>query len=264
MHLRELALLLVAFLFCCAASAPAQNPTPSKGESQKKAADQTPNDRERKNEPTKTTTVGVNDPARTAKEPTSKQSLEQSDIKWTDKVVAIIAILAFFVSLFAVKYSHALINLERPWVTIYPTPEEWPFKQIPTNFPLPFGIRWDEINLGRTPAFVLKFSASPRILDLPLPDTRPKYTPSDKDLPPFFLPPNGERPHESGSGCLITKNEFDAIIQGGKAIVLYGFLKYEDTIRKKQHVSRFCFKWFYKDGRPTYSPVGPPDWIEYT
>ena len=35
----------------------------------------------------------------------------------------------------------------------------------------------------------------------------------------------GERPHESGSVCFVTKSDYDAIVKGQKAIVLYGFLQ---------------------------------------
>jgi hypothetical protein len=188
----------------------------------------------------------------------------------TIRISIYMAIIGSLYTLFAVWQWLAIkrqVNLERPWVTIYPRrdPVNWPFSvegqlRIP---PFHVEVIWDQFNYGRSPAFVNKFSVSLRILNLPLSETRPPYKPSD-DIAPLFLAPNGAQPHDSRLIKQIGQDKFNSIIIGEKAIVLFGFLEYEDTIHKKQHISRFCFQWFYDDGRPTYSPVGPKDWIEYT
>jgi len=176
--------------------------------------------------------------------------------------------------------THALANLERPWVVIYPRkpsywphPEvfkrssHWPFTETPSEYPVTVEVAWDQFNFGRSPALVAKFSASLRLWDMPVTDDlKPDYKPPD-DVAPLFLAPNGEKPHDSRLFKTLSRQEFlaiRAIRAGEKAIVLYGSLEYEDTIENDSHKTRFCMLWYYKDGRPFYSPAGPKNYIEFT
>jgi len=101
-------------------------------------------------------------------------------------------------------------------------------------------------------------------LHLPIPEGLEYASPDP--VAPFFLAPNGEKPHETGRWITIDdENELSEFIRGEKAIILYGFLEYRDTIKKIDlHKTRFFMSWFYKDGAPTYSPVGAKSYIEYT
>ena len=158
-----------------------------------------------------------------------------------------------------------LANLERPWVLIYPAdPEAWPSANDAVPLSFVTGTLVSEINYGRSPAFVKRVSISLRILDWPLPNTRPDYTSAD-DVPPLFLAPNGERPHTVRMSIRISGEEFREICQGNKCLTLYGYVEYEDTINKDSHITRFCSSWFYReDGIRIFRPVGPESWIEYT
>ena len=155
-----------------------------------------------------------------------------------------------------------VVNLECPWVLVIPdNPLYWPhIEGVQNSFAM--RVQFTETNMGRSPAFITAILASLKVADYPLPET-PDYRETEH-LAPFFLSPNGIRPHQVEFVKTLTRADFDSILRREKCLLFYGFVEYDDTIHTDRHVTRFCAYWFYEKGEIRFSPVGPRSYIEYS
>ncbi len=163
----------------------------------------------------------------------------------------------------ASRQTGLIFGHERAWIMVRPkTPINWPLPpEASIGFPLTLTTEWSAINVGKTPAFMRKIVVGLTIIDLP-PQQRPEY-PIPYPFAQFIIPPGGD--HSSiTSPVTISQEMYQDIRNGEKWLVFYGFVEYEDTLERLQHITRFCSFWQYINGTPWFQPVGPPDWVEYT
>jgi len=157
-----------------------------------------------------------------------------------------------------------IFDHERAWMMVRPQkPRDWPLKSENSyEFPLNFDVEWSAINVGKTPAFLKTLLVNLEIINLPLPDQRPKY-PVSSQFARFIIPPNGD--HRSiTKPVILTKEIYRSIKGGSKCINFHGLVKYDDTLENREHITHFCSYWHYVSGTAIFEPVGPPDWVKYT
>jgi hypothetical protein len=162
----------------------------------------------------------------------------------------------------ASRQTALIFNHERPWIAVKPQkPPNWPLPpDAKFEFPLLIEVPWTAKNVGKTPAFIRDINVITEVMPIPLPENRPA-DPVPNRLPQFIIPPNDD--HSGAERVLIWPEEYRGIKESRYGIVFYGFIKYDDTLENREHISRFCSYWFYLQGIELFEPIGPSDWIEY-
>ena len=158
-------------------------------------------------------------------------------------------------------------ELARPWLVVSPAapPEGWPPDNARAITTPPDGVwvTWSALNVGKTPALLTRLVVVSAVVDIPDGAERPTYP----EHPPFSempIPPTVA--HSDIARWRPTDTEMVSLMNGAKCLFLYGALTYRDGL-KREHRTRFCFYWRVKHpGWPglTFSPVGPPAFIEYS
>ena len=202
---------------------------------------------------------GINNQIKTASEQydTSQKSWNSPSM-WIQIALVVVGIGYTFFAACQWRATRKLADLERPWIMIE---ADWPivsgrYEMLGQNH-----IKWSAINAGRSPAFITRLSVKAEPVPYKLPDKRPQYPDADP-FAEFIIAPNGGR-HSSEYLFVVDAGRMAEYHSGTKCIAFYGRIDYHDA-SKKPHVTRFCVYWVQQNNMHSFSPVGPPDWIEYT
>lgn len=162
----------------------------------------------------------------------------------------------------ATRQTMILEDGQRPWIMVQV--DDWGSPDI-HDASLGFGgvIKWSAINVGHSPAFLTDLVITSDVFAYPLPEKHPEDA-NPKQFAKFIIPPAGK--HSSMNRALPTPIDATAmrgIFEGTHCQVLYGFVRYHDSL-EKPHLTRFCVFQHRENEDWKLEPVGPPDWIEYT
>lgn len=190
---------------------------------------------------------------------TASEQYDTSQKSWNSPSMLIqiaLVVVGIGYTLFAAcqwRATRKLADLERPWIMVE---ADWP-----TDASTQQRIKWSAVNAGRSPVFITRLSVKAEPLPYKLPEKRPKY-PDAEPFAEFVIAPNGGK-HSSEYLFVVDAGRKAEYFKGATCIAFYGRIDYRDS-SKKPHVTRFCVYWFQQNNVPLFSPVGPPDWIEYT
>ncbi|MBI4527990.1 MAG: hypothetical protein HY695_29700 [Deltaproteobacteria bacterium] len=183
---------------------------------------------------------------------TSQKSWNSPSV-WIQIALVVVGIGYTFFAACQWRATRKLADLERPWIMIE---ADWPNASFGQQ-----RIKWSAMNAGKSPAFVTRLRVKAEPLPYKLPNKRPQYPDADP-FAEFIIAPNGGR-HSSEYLFVVDAGRMAEYHSGTKCIAFYGRIDYHDS-SKKAHVTRFCVYWFQQNNVPLFSPIGPPDWIEYT
>lgn len=201
----------------------------------------------------------------TAKD-TLTQLARQADLmEKTQKSTDLAARAAAQSTQIADRQTTLIFQNERAWIVIKPLkPVNWPLPdKSRIRFPLIYDFIWSAVNVGRTPAFIKEISITVKVRPVPQPNEDIDYAAPQK-VSNFIVAPNAD--HSQRHIYVMPEVEYDSVKRGESCIAFYGFVKYDDTLENKEHISCFCAYWRYAAHGTieVFEPVGPEGWTKYT